>query len=284
MQLHAFPNENHKMAARNCFTQAGGPIVRALLLLRRFGEATRLIGAVGDDLFGKLVRSELDRHGVDTTWVVSDPEAATRIAHVWLAANTGSRTIAYSPAGPEVIAEVDGAVLDNAAVLLLDGRHPRPASRLASLALGRGVSVAIDMGNYKERLSDLVNAANIVIGPRVTWARLAQEHGYSTPLEAMMNLGEATCVLTDGPERVLAVDGGHGIEYNPAPVLAVDSNGAGDVFFAAFVWARMNQQPIAPAIRFASCAAATKCGRLGNEKLPLLEDILAEYPGLDRRR
>ncbi len=277
MQLSTYPVEDQKQIARGTFTQAGGPVVRALLQLRRFGQNARLISIVGNDLTGQQILSELRDSGMDTRLTATDSRATTPVAHVWLSAATGSRTIAYSAVAPEIQAQFDAGVLNDAVAVLLDGRHPVAAARLTRLAVARGIPVAIDTGNYKDHLTELLGGANIVIGPKDTWLRMARELGYRDPLDAMRHFNQATCVSTNGLASVIALSDSQEVEYVPTPVRATDSNGAGDVFFGAFVWARSKSSSVAECIGFAAAAAAAKCRRLGNRRLPSLDDVLAEW-------
>jgi sugar/nucleoside kinase (ribokinase family) len=271
MQLAAYPWENHKVPAEHGFGQVGGPVVRALMLLRGFGAEADLVGAVGRDPAGDRARSELAAAGVGTGRVRVDPVAPTRSAQVWLANDTGSRTVVYTPDGPEL--EPVEAALDGVAAVLLDGRHPEPATGLIRAARQRGVPAAMDMGGYRSYLPELIAGVDILVGSARTWGRLATELGHSEPVELMRSLTRTTCVLTDGPERVQAVHGPELVDYRPTPVRVVDSNGAGDVFFGAFVWARTHGSDLARSVGFASVAAGLKCTRLGNRGLPRLSEL-----------
>ena len=61
----------------------------------------------------------------------------------------------------------------------------------------------------------------------------------------------------------------------PAPrVRAVDTTGAGDVFRGGFIYALVNGQPIAEALRTANAAAAVSCTRLGAlGGVPTLDEV-----------
>lgn len=271
MQVAAYPPENQKVPAEHGFGQVGGPVVRALLLLRGFGAEVELVGAVGTDLPGDRARSELTGAGVGAGRVRVDPAAPTRTAQVWLASDTGSRTVVYTPDGPEP--EPVAAALDGVAAVLLDGRHPEPATALIRAAGQRGVPVAMDMGGYRSYLPELIGGVDILVGSARTWDTLASALGHPGPVELMRALPGTTCVLTDGPERVQAAHGPELVDYRPTPVPVVDSNGAGDVFFGAFVWARTHGSELAPAVGFAARAAGLKCTRLGNQGLPRLSEL-----------
>ena len=58
------------------------------------------------------------------------------------------------------------------------------------------------------------------------------------------------------------------------PVEAIDTNGAGDVFAGAMIFATLKNWPVDRRMRFATAAAALKCKSMGNrDALPSLEQI-----------
>lgn len=275
MQLTTFPREDTKASAENAFDQVGGPVVRALMLLSKFGAPTRLIGAVGSDPAGKLILNELSNYISDLTFTVRDASASTRTAQVWLAQDKGTRTIVYSANGPDVVARFDGPTVRDAAAVLLDGRHPYAALGLAKLAQRHQVPVAIDMGSYKDEVVEFLDVADLVIAPARTWQLLAKARGHPDAKSLMTSTVTRTCVLTDGAAPAFATANGETAEHRPKPVDIVDSNGVGDVFFGAFVWAHVHSYALVEALRFASTAAAIKCTRLGNAGLPNLDEVVA---------
>ena len=58
------------------------------------------------------------------------------------------------------------------------------------------------------------------------------------------------------------------------PVEAIDTNGAGDVFAGAMIFATLKNWPVDRRMRFAAAAAALKSKSMGNRgALPSLEQI-----------
>lgn len=76
----------------------GGKGLNQAVAAARFGSATRMAGAIGDDGAGALLRGALEAEGVDTRGLVTVPDATS-----------GRATILIEPAGDNFIAVESGA-------------------------------------------------------------------------------------------------------------------------------------------------------------------------------
>jgi len=275
MMMPSYPREDEKVVATKSLKQVGGPAVRALMTIRNFGAEARFVGAVGDDSIGRRVTAELrDSREIDVSLVVTDRGVGTRETQVWLAGDSGSRTIAYSPAGPELRKSVPSSVLLGAQALVLDGRHAATAVELARTARERGIFVAVDLGSYKDVFVEMAGLTDLMVGPEATWATLSQEAGFSSTRAFMLGMEDITCVMTHGDGPIVCTSGQEEMLYEPKRVAAIDSNGAGDVFFGAMVWGLTHRWDMDRAVVFATTASALKCQRIGNLGIPRLEEIL----------
>ena len=74
----AFPKEDTKQEASATVLQGGGPCSTAIVAVSKLGIDASFIGTVSDDMFGRFVRDDLVKWGVDTTYLktVSGHETA----------------------------------------------------------------------------------------------------------------------------------------------------------------------------------------------------------------
>ena len=121
--------------------QPGGAPGNFLAALQTYGCTTALIGKVGADRFGDLLRATLAGKGIDTRGIVSDPAVFTTLALVTLDA-TGNREFSFArkPGADTCLraGELDTALLDSCKVfrfgtLSLTGEPARSATRTATL-------------------------------------------------------------------------------------------------------------------------------------------------------
>lgn len=119
--------------------QPGGAPGNFLAALQKYGCTTALIGKVGADRFGDLLKATLAEKGIGTRGIVSDPAVFTTLAFVTLDA-TGNRAFSFArkPGADTCLRadEVDTALIDEARVfhfgsLSLTDEPARAATRAA---------------------------------------------------------------------------------------------------------------------------------------------------------
>ena len=78
---------------------AGGAPANVLVALEKLGHKTAFLGKVGCDMHGEFLRATLEANGIDTTGLISDPDAFTTLAFVALSAD-GEREFSSSRPAP----------------------------------------------------------------------------------------------------------------------------------------------------------------------------------------
>ena len=249
----------------------GGAPANVAAAAARLGLSAAFIGKVGDDLHGRFLRRTLEAEGVDVSALVLDPGTSTSLAFVELGTD-GERDFSFVRRGcgdtrlkPE---EIPAALIQRAKVLHLGTlsmteEPARSATAWAlSLAEAAGVTVSCDV-NYRAPLWDsekaFLHACDALL-PRVQLLKVSLEEaalltGFSQPEQAADAIkgrwGVETVAVTLGAEGAW-LDG-------PCPAFraqAADTTGAGDCFWAAWLYARLRGRP--DALPFA-CAAASLC-------------------------
>jgi ribokinase len=221
-----------------------------------------MIGCVGDDGAGSLLRAGMQASGVDQTGVRT------------VAAHTGMALPLITDAGEVAIVIVAGAnalldaatveasagAFEGADVLLLQGEVPLSASlRAAELAHAAGSTVVVNPAPVGADSNALVAVADLVVVNRDEAATLGLE-------------SSARVVVTLGAEGVL-VGGTHVPAF---PVDVVDPTGAGDAFCAALAVAMAEGDDLVAAARFGAAAGACAVRRLGAEPgLPTRAEVMA---------
>jgi sulfofructose kinase len=120
----------------------------------------------------------------------------------------------------------------------------------------------------------------LVCNPRF----LAAASGREEPKEALRALadrGPSRVAVTLAEEGALGCEGGRFLRAPGFRVLAVDTNGAGDVFHGACAFGELKGWPFEWVLTFASAVAAMKCrflgGRRGIPRLPEVAEFLAAH-------
>jgi len=242
----------------------------------RIGGAAAMIGAVGDDDFGRVNLDRLRRDGVDVSGVAVDPDWPTGSAFVRYRAD-GSRDFVYNIATSaaarfgwtEAVAAVAGRaghlhVMGSA--LSMPGAWPVIEKALVSVRL-RGGTLSLDPNLRKElkydaetetRFNRLVGQADLLLPSGEELERAAGVEGEATAVARLFERGAKEIVLKRGAEGATCFqpDG----TRTDAPAFAVkelDPTGAGDCFGGAYVACRRLGMTVEDALTY-GCAAGAR--------------------------
>ncbi len=257
VHLDALPDPTpHTVFARGSYDTVGGTSAGKALNLASLGRGVVLRTVLGDDDEGARVRGVLDDAGVR---VLAEPSPDGRTeSHLNLMDDDGGRVSVYLRAPGEVPAtgaswDVTTAALDAAAAVVVD--LAVPALPVLDLAVARGRDVWVDLHDYDGGSAfhrPWVEAGTHVF---VSGDRLPDWRGF---LRARVDAGARLAVCTHGSRGAVALtpDGGF-VEVPAEPVpRVVDTNGAGDGFFAGFLDAHLRGADVREAMRAGARHAA----------------------------
>ena len=281
----------------------GGAPANFLAALAKFGSRTALIGKVGTDAFGKLLRGTLRKAGIDTSGLLASADVFTTLAFVTLDAQGNCEfSFARKPGADMQLLfdEVDLSLLEDTRVFhfgtlsLTDEPSRTATQRAAEYAKAHGALLSFDP-NYRAPLWKDPGDA----GEQMLWglrhADIVKISDEETDfLFSLAPEAAAEHILRSFPVRLVYVTcGADGCFYrnkNAAghvdalyDVRVIDTTGAGDIFGGSAMW-KLLQTGKAPGdltdselreiVTFACTAAglsATKSG--GIQSVPGLEEV-----------
>lgn len=276
--VEGLPKEDSKVVAKELLTQGGGPVATALVTLARLGLKACLMGVVGDDAAGTIIKKELNAEGVSTRGVVTRKDSYSQVAHIIVNARGASRTIIWRPptGAPVTATEVRPGLIKDASILLLDGLMTTASMAAIRIAGKHNVPVLLDAGSMRPGMVELIKRSDYIVASE----RLAKELA-PTPRQALKKLRssnpEARAItVTLGKKGSITYARGELITRDAYKVAAIDTTGAGDVFHGGFAYGILKGWQIEKTIEFASAMAALKCLRLGGRTaIPTLRQALA---------
>jgi len=262
----------------------GGKGANQAVAAARLGAAVSFVARVGTDVFGDKAVEGFRREGIDTEFIVRDPEEPSVIALIFVD-RRGENVIAVAPGANSRLSPADveraSERLSGCSALVLQLEIPlETVERAARLASEHGVRVILNPApmmpdGLPRPLLELVD----VLVPNETEARTLLDLGECGRIDegAMSRLpeiGVRTAVVTLGARGALVVTR-DGVQAVSAPrVRAVDTTAAGDAFVGALVVALSSGHDLLESARFAGRAAALSVTRMGAQSsLPTAQEV-----------
>ena len=224
----------------------GGKGLNQAVAAARAGAAVALVGAVGADHAGMLLRDVARDEGIDVSHLVTIEEAPS-----------GRAIISVDDAGENSIIVVPGAnagltpadIPDGAVVLAqLEISLGTVASAFRS-ARERGATTVLNPAPAAELTTELLSSCDIVV-PNEHELMLLGGTAH------LLDRGVSHVVVTRGAAGVDVVNHDSSIHLDAFPVEPVDPTGAGDAFCGALASRLAAGEPLLTAVQFAAAAGA----------------------------
>ena len=254
----------------------GGSAANTMYAISQFGGKSYYACKVADDEFGDFYVQELGELNIDTNLGDNRDHGTTGKCLVMVSPDAErtmltflgiSETLASSDLDAEAIRESKYVYLEGYLVTSDTGRQACIDAR--KIAEANGVKTALTLSDpamvqfFRGGLEDMIgDGVDLLFANDVealSWT------GKDTIPEAAQELKKIakTFVITLGKEGALVFDGQKEIKIDSTPVKAVDTNGAGDMFAGAFLYAITAGHDFETAGRLASKAAATTVSHFG---------------------
>lgn len=288
VRVERVPSEHETVLASGASTGAGGKGLCQAVAARRLGADVKLIGAVGNDMFGEYLLRVVASEGIDHSGV-SSHEAGTHIGIPIISDDGNNRIIGAPRASLHRAAfDIEGnlAALQWADVLLVQNEAPLEAIYDAIRSTPADSLVVWNPAPARYSVQDMVAGSE---GREHVWwtpneAEAAELTGVEvvdigTGLIAARRLWEAAgshgVVVTLGAQGAVAIDPeGERHVAPPLPADAVDPTAAGDTFSAALALQLAAGSPVPESLAFASAAGAVTTTGIGAvASIPTAEQV-----------
>jgi ribokinase/sulfofructose kinase len=242
----------------------GGQMATAMAACAGLGLNACYVGSAGHDHNGRLIVSELQRRGVDTSHVMTR-ECANRFAVIAVDEASGERIVLWDRDDRLNItaAEIDPALIASARLVHVDDEDQDAAIAAARAARDAGVPVTSDIDRVTDKTPDLVAAVSIPIFAQHVLPAITGESDLRLALQQLRRTHSGLLCVTLGPGGAMLLAGDELLIEPGFNIIAVDTTGAGDVFRAAFIHGLLHDSSPRDLLRFANAAAAVSCTRAG---------------------
>lgn len=259
----------------------GGTTANVAVAAARLGRRVAIISGVGDDPFGRYVRQELRRLGVDDRFVIVNSEYLTPVTFceifppdhfpLWFYREPTAPDLQVRPADLDLDAVRDTDLLWISTTGLSE--EPSRESHFEALAArGRRRFTVLDL-DYRPMFWDTQAHATQQVQkalPQVTVAVGNKEEcevavGETEPdkaADALLDAGIELAIVKQGPKGVLAKSRTERVESPPIMIEPLNGLGAGDSFGGSLAHGLLAGWPLAKVLHHANAAGAIVASRL----------------------
>ena len=251
----------------------GGKGANQAVAAARLGAEVKMVGCIGDDVYGQLVQKALKDNNVDSTYVKVLPGENSGTAHITVAENDNSIIVikaANDLVSPALIDEAWDTIKEADIVLL---QHEIPAATNAYViekCFEAGVPVMLNPAPVAPVPPELLEKVTYLTPNEHEAAILFAGQGKAD----ILGRNQGKVIMTLGSKGVAYAEKGQVYNVPGFKVKPVDTTGAGDTFNGAFAVARANGKNMYESISFANAAAALSVQKLGAQGgMPYLNEV-----------
>lgn len=264
------------------FTQhLGGKGLNQAVAAARSGARVQMVGAVGDDEYGRQFLGRLADEGIDASAVMTTG-AGTGVG-LPLVEPSGENSIVVVPRAnlaltPDDVRAAAGAFEDADFVLLQQELAPETVCEAARIAHDAGTPVILNPAPVLHSTAQMRGLVDILV-PNEHEARALADHDEGTPDavgKALLDEWSLShVVLTLGAAGALVLDHDGATPVRPHAVDALDTIGAGDTFCGTLAARLARGESFSDAAAYANVAAAISVTRTGGaDAVPADHEVL----------
>ncbi|ALE73711.1 MULTISPECIES: 5-dehydro-2-deoxygluconokinase [unclassified Pseudonocardia] len=258
----------------------GGTTANVAVAAARLGRRAAIVTGVGDDPFGRYVRRELRRLGVDDRHVVTNTEYPTPVTFCEIFPPDDFPLYFYrKPTAPDL--QVAPSDLDRDAIagaglfwLSVSGlsEEPSRSAHHEALAARAGRPTVLDL-DYRpmfwespaaatEQVQKVLGQVTVAVGNREECEVAVGETDPERAADALLGAGVELAVVKQGPKGVLAKSRSERVVSPPIDITPYNGLGAGDSFGGSLAHGLLAGWPLDEVLRRANAAGAIVASRL----------------------
>jgi sugar/nucleoside kinase (ribokinase family) len=225
----------------------GGCAANVAVDLGRMGVRARVVGRVGDDVFGRAVGEMLRQQGVDIAGLQTSPGVDTSQTLIVNVAGQDRRFIhtfganaLFSPADIPLDQVSKCRVLYLGGYLLMPQVKPQALAPVFAAARRAGAKTLLDVvtpgpANYLPWLEELLHQVDVFLPNNHEAELITGEKEPSRQAELFHRMGAGTVIITLGGDGAVVVSKDVRLRARAFDVPFVDGSGGGDAFAAGYI-------------------------------------------------
>jgi ribokinase len=276
--MERLPRPGETVHGRRFVTGPGGKGSNQAVAAARLGAAVTFVGRVGTDSFGDTAIQTWQAEGIDTAYVVRDPENATGVAPIFVE-DSGENQIVVALGANLALspADVDAAstAIAQADVLVVQLEIDlNTVAHALEVAKQHGVHTILNPAPAAHLGPETLARADYLT-PNETELEALYGH-VPDDLRQLVTVDGQTLIMTAGARGALWATAHESGEVPTYSVEVVDTTGAGDAFNGGLAVALAEGRPLPAAITFANATAAMCVTRPGTApSMPQRDEVEA---------
>lgn len=262
----------------------GGKGANQAVAAARLGGKITFVAKIGDDLFGSETTGILKKEGIDTRYIVKDPDLPSGVALITVDSE-GENSIVVAPGsnGNLLVQDIDNEVFtpNKFGVMLIQLEIPLMTVEYAAITAAENKMKVILNPAPAQKLHDYLLRHIWMVTPDESEAEILtgiKVHNETTADAAatyLLKKGVKNVIITMSEKGAFVKTESFTEMFPGLKVKAIDTTGAGDVFNAALAVSFAEGKEIRDAVIYANKAASICVTRMGAQSsAPYREEVI----------
>lgn len=286
--------EKTKIEYPNPCLQGGGTSANTAVALRRLGVETSFLGSIGEDQYGRFIKKDFADENIDTAQLIIEPELNTVGVFAFID-DTGERYLWGWPRVDQAFKVIDKNKVDFDMVrdacwvhssgmsLVYDTSARHTITDIFKAAYEAGIPTSFDLnlrvdnGNldpaYKAAVLEIMKYCSYVLGSAEEEFYYLGENGNWMDNARSFVTKERTIIARMGRDGSLGLSDQEQVEAPAYPVEVVDTVGAGDVYNAGFIAAKLQGCSLGECLKMGNAVAAYTVNQKGARNCPHKDEL-----------
>ena len=283
LPVKEFPDENRKYKIKEKYECGGGSSNNAAYLLALWGCDVYLASSIGKDVYGKKIKDELLKVGVNITYFEELP-IPTTTSYIINNLSNGSRTIITNK-DPRIHFNNSGNITMPFDIIFLDGNDFEMSLKV--IEDNPNAIKIIDAGSIKDGVIELCKKCDYVVCSNDFAREYSKIDFKCNELEKVKSVYnrlkedfKGTLVITLEENGSITKIDNEFVIVPSIKVDAIDSTGAGDIYHGAFTYFITHNYSLLDTLKYSNIAGALSVTKIGSKNSMPNKDEVINYHGL----
>jgi ribokinase len=262
------PEKGETIKGNMFTTMPGGKGANQAVSAARLGATVNMIGMVGEDEFGKVLKSKLQKENINVDGVESKVGLSTGVAVITLADHDNSIVIisgANAAVTPDYIAKYENIIAKSDIVLTQLEIPIETVEKAAEICQKHHIPFVLNPAPAQDLPDSLFNQVTFLTPNQIEWESIKANN---------KEINKDQLIVTRGEDGVTYFDDEQEQSVPAFSVKPVDTTGAGDTFNGAFTYAVAKKETLQEACMFGSATATLSITKTGAQTgMPTKEEI-----------